>query len=63
MDINCSVFWDYSYIPKPVNCPEIYSLVEDVEYGSPLILALTWPIISVLVILETIWDLIYGRKR
>lgn len=41
----------------------VLTIVEDVEYGSPLILALTWPIISVLVILETLWDLIYGRKR
>tara|TARA_R100000231_G_C5209078_1_gene129915 strand:+ start:205 stop:381 length:177 start_codon:yes stop_codon:yes gene_type:complete len=41
----------------------VLTIVEEVEYGSPLILALTWPIISVLVILETIWDLIYGRKR
>ena len=29
----------------------VLTIVEDVEYGSPLILALTWPIISVLVIL------------
>ena len=41
----------------------VLTIVEDVEYGSPLILALTWPLISVLVILETLWDLIYGRKR
>ena len=41
----------------------VLTIVEEVEYGSPLILALTWPIISVLVILETIWDLIYGRTR
>jgi hypothetical protein len=41
----------------------VLTIVEEVEYGSPLILALTWPLISVLVILETIWDLIYGRKR
>ena len=41
----------------------VLTIVEDVEYGSPLIFALTWPLISVLVILESIWDLIYGRKR
>jgi hypothetical protein len=41
----------------------VLSIVEEVEYGSPVFLALTWPIISVLVILETLWDLIYGRKR
>ena len=41
----------------------VLTIVEEVEYGSPLILALTWPLISVLVILETLWDLIYGRKR
>ncbi len=40
----------------------VLSIVEEVEYGSPVFLALTWPIISVLVILETLWDLIYGRK-
>jgi len=41
----------------------VLTIVEKVEYGSPLIFALTWPVISVLVILETLWDLIYGRKR
>ena len=41
----------------------VLTIVEEVEYGSPLIFALTWPIISVFVILETLWDLIYGRKR
>ena len=41
----------------------VLTIVEEVEYGSPLIFALTWPIISVLVILETLWDLIYVRKR
>jgi len=41
----------------------VLSIVEEVEYGSPLIFALTWQLISVLVILESIWDLIYGRKR
>ena len=41
----------------------VLTIVEDVEYGSPLIFALTWPLISVLVILESVWDLIYGRKR
>ena len=34
----------------------VLSIVEEVEYGSPLIFALTWPLISVLVILESIWE-------
>ena len=41
----------------------VLSIVEKVEYGNPLIFALTWPLISVLVILETLWDVLYGRKR
>jgi hypothetical protein len=33
VNIDCSVFWDYSYIPKPTKCSEIYSLVEDMDYA------------------------------
>jgi len=33
VNIKYSVFWDYSYIPKPITCSEIYSLVKDIKYA------------------------------